>query len=93
MLRKHRVRHAPADELSQPLGYDESRTENAVNKVIDDFLVKSLRGNEPTSIKIVVHNALVKLAVDETDKMCDRTGRAADAREIIEEAIEAELRH
>ena len=45
------------------------------------------------SIKIAVHNALTKLAVEETKAFCDRPGRAADARQRIEEVIEAELRH
>jgi len=37
----------PLTDSDNPAGYDEPLTENAVNKVIDDFFVKSVRGNEP----------------------------------------------
>lgn len=88
---EHAIR--PLTESSNPSGYDEPSTENAVNKVIDDLFIKSGRGNEPRPLKIVVHNALTRLAAQETERLCDRPGRAADARETIEQAIEAKLRH
>ena len=83
----------PLVDSANPMSFDCPLAENAVNKVIDDFFIHSVLGNEPTPVKIAVHNALAGLAVQETKPFFDRARRAADARQRIEEAIEAEVRH